>query len=315
MESARCQLFAIIAAIAVLSPATALASSATDRKNIKKSAANKASSPHLQKARQYAQQNHLKEALAKYSQEVQIHPKDDSSLSERAEVNWRLGDRDSALADSNEALRLAPLNYDYLMQNSRYLILTDQQWDQTLRNSNVALKQKPKSVLALYYKAQGLSGTGKVAEALPLFSKAINSITPQDPLWGHILMSRAFGFRSLKQWKNSVADWKLYLSHNVGSDETWYRLAEVSYQLKQFDQALASIDKSIALNGSRDDAFILKARTLQALKKDSEVIAACTAALKANPKLWEAYKVRANSHKVLGHYSQQLKDVCSSQLK
>ena len=74
-----------------------------------------------------------------------------------------------------------------------------------------------------------------------------------------------------------------------GNFQAWYMLAALAFQQQRGPDALAALDKALALNRKSAEAFNLKGAVLRAMERKSEALESFSAALKLqpdNPDLW-----------------------------
>ncbi len=87
----------------------------------------------------------------------------------------------------------------------------------------------------------------------------------------------------------------LLLALQVPSAQTLFEEANALFGKNENEKALELYDKAAALDSSRSDIQLGRCRTLARLTKHTEAVAACSEAIRLDPKNWEAIRDR-------GHY-------------
>jgi tetratricopeptide (TPR) repeat protein len=156
-------------------------------------------------------------------------------------------------------------------------------------------KPEPLPARDLYVQADALSKHGAYAEAVPLFTKAIQSKPDYRTYF-----SRAGAYQHLEQLPQAIADYSEAIKLNPDSFMPYHERAVCEARLKDDDRAFDDYNKALSL--APGYAFSLNGRGVIYLhrKEYQKAIPDFNEAIRLNPKWVQPYQNRASARKALG---------------
>ncbi len=159
----------------------------------------------------------------------------------RAEaLNFRArlqADETKALADFDEAIRLAPLNPGYRLVRARYL-QGHKKYDQALAELKQILGQAPDDANALILQGEVFRELGKMDEAIESFDKA----TVQAPKAPSPFQNRGEIYREQEEYAQAIAEFDKVLELQPGVLLTLVHRAEAYLYSGQLEEALSDVE-------------------------------------------------------------------------
>ncbi|MBX9666889.1 MAG: tetratricopeptide repeat protein [Candidatus Obscuribacterales bacterium] len=251
---------------------------------------------------------HLQEALAAADMLIKERPRDPDLYIDRAEIHKSQRHYDKALADFDQAINVDPNN----------------------------------ALLYIYRAGFYWNSTNQKERALEDVTKAISIPNSQHNTSAYHLTRSSYAL-SLNQLQLAMLDANEAIRLEPESCYGYRIRALVHLGLKQFDAALAAIDKASRLRGDCDDLDYLRGRALEGMHKTKEAITAystnhskypknvnclmCrgdlflrqenyrsaindfTKVLEIEPKSADAYIVRGRANSYVGDYSKAISDI------
>jgi tetratricopeptide (TPR) repeat protein len=175
--------------------------------------------------------------------------------------------------------------------------MNDSQFDKALQDFNFLTKHDPESPIGYYFRADVLSKTGKLQQAIDDYTKLIQMNPPYVVVCDNAETGRLKG-------------------ESISYDQTLVRVADIyilrgGIYLRQKKLALAESDlkKGIALAPQDAEAHLALAGLFIDTRRYSEAIAECDKALGINPKSCDAYEFRATANERAGRIDKAVGDV------
>jgi tetratricopeptide (TPR) repeat protein len=198
-------------------------------------------------------------------------------------IFWReKGERDRAIADFNEALRLTPNDSD--VYNNRGIIWIDMgEVDRAFSDFNESVLHAPQTVdSAIFYENRGDVWREQKREfdrAIVDYSNAIRL----DPKDSKAYLNRGIAWKELGQFDRAIADYTVAIRLSPKSENAYANRGE-SWRLKgDLDRALADQDRAVALNTKGYNAYVVRGDTRRYKGDFADAIADYQRALEISP--------------------------------
>jgi tetratricopeptide (TPR) repeat protein len=253
-----------------------------------------------------------------------------AALSKRAMLHRSAGDRDKAIADLGEAIRLDPNGaVAYLRRGEQYRLQSD--FDKALADLDAALRLDHRSADAFYERALAYHfGKNEYERAIADYSEAIRLEPQRMAAW----RGRGQAYHATKDYDRALADLGEAIRLNGKVPDSYFRRALVwehkgdidrsisdydeviklnprfvnafynrgiMYSRKRdYDRAIADFDETIKLDGKRADAFSARGNVYATKKEFSRAIEDYDAALRLNPTLSMALFRRGYAFETMG---------------
>ncbi len=251
---------------------------------------------------------HLQQALAATDALIKERPRDPDLYADRADIHRRDNAVENALADFNQAIKLDPNNSLLYIYRAGFYWNSTNQKERALEDVTkaLAIPNSPHSTAAYHLTRSSYALGLQQLQLAMLDANEVIRLEP-DSSYGHRIKALVY----------------------LGT--------------KQFDAAIAEIDKASRLHGDSDDLDYLRGRALEGMHKTKEAITAystnhikypknvtcllCrgdlflrqesyrsaindfTKVLAIDPKNSEAYIVRSKAHSYVGDYSKAISDI------
>lgn len=211
----------------------------------------------------------VKEAIENYDRYLAAGITDPESLSDgynnRAIAHRAAGDLEKAAADYTKAIELRPENASFYV-NRGNVFVDLKRHDDAIKDYDKAISLEPEKAAALIGRGLAYSAAGNADAAINDFTKALE-IAPEPEAY----YNRGVLYSQKREFAKAVADYTKYIESDV-KDTT--KLAD------------GYLNRAIAVYYSTNDA--------------ERSIADATEAIKANPNLVNAYRVRALLYREVG---------------
>ncbi len=197
---------------------------------------------HYQRANALRDLGQWEAALAAYDQAVATDPGFANAYCNRGVMLERLGRREQALASYDRAIAL-----------------------------------NPGDALAHYNRAAVLGALAQPEAALAAYDRAI--AIRRDYAEAHF--NRAVLLQQLKRWNEALAGFRQAMALNpaFGSDYAWLAIGAAQIGLRQWDAALSSLDRALALRADNADAHYDRGNVLRAMQRPANAVASYERAL------------------------------------
>jgi tetratricopeptide (TPR) repeat protein len=212
----------------------------------------------------HAQLGQWDQAVACYTQAIELKPDLWGLWHVRACVRGNLGQWNEALADETKAVELKPDSGDAWFGRG-WALANLRQWDEAVAHYNKALELMPTHWWNLCRRGQALSALEQWDQAVADFAKAIELGATEAEVW----FSKAAAHASLEQWDQALRDYTTAIERNPGNlPGTVERFkvagrsqeaAQLARQAGDWKAALAAFDQSLTLRDGGDafDWFFL----------------------------------------------------------
>ncbi len=243
-----------------------------------------------------------------------------------------------ALADLNEAIRLAPQTAESYRDRGLVYLL-DGQYAQALSDLAQAIELNPEDAKASAYQGIIYAAQANCRRAIENFTQALKS----QPNFQAVLVSRAAAYRDVEDYPAALADLdralelvpgdlsaiaergKLYqamerpedalldlnqgLTQNPDNVSLLFHRGIVFQQLEQYDQALADFKRVLELEPGNSDALANRGETFRRLERYEEAIADLSRVIEQHPEDAWAIGIRGTAYFQFGHFEEALKDI------
>ena len=183
--------------------------------------------PYQNRGNYYRDKDQHHKALADYSMSLKINPRHHQSYNSRAKLFFEIGKSpdtlNMALADYNQAIQIDPNNGEYKINNGA-----------------------------------ALAKLGRLNEAITMLNEGLK-LKP-DQLTGYI--NRSIILRQQGRFEEALQDYRTYISYNTYNSDIWYEKGNIEAAMKQFETAIASIDKAIEINPDKGIYHYRRAESL-----------------------------------------------------
>jgi predicted O-linked N-acetylglucosamine transferase (SPINDLY family) len=153
--------------------------------------------------------------------------------------------------------------------------------DEALASYDRAIQLNPGDALSYFNRAalQRMLGDGE--SALASYDQAIARRID----YGEAHFNRAVLLLELKRWELAIAGFRqaMALNETFRGDYAWFSIGSAQLELGQWQAALDSMDRAIALRGDFAEAHYLRGTILNALSRSEEAIASFNRAIGLNP--------------------------------
>jgi tetratricopeptide (TPR) repeat protein len=199
-------------------------------------------------------------------------------------IAWRIkGERDRAIADFNEALRLDPNDSDAFNNRGISWLADMGEVDRALSDFNESISHARQTAdSAIFYENRGDVWLEQKRE----FDRAIadyNDAIRLDPENSAAHLNRGVARKELGQFDRAITDYTAAIRLSPKSEKAYAKRGE-SWRLKgDLDRALADQDKAVALNPKGYNAYFLRGNTHRYKGDFADAIADYQRALEISP--------------------------------
>jgi tetratricopeptide (TPR) repeat protein len=183
----------------------------------------------------------------------------------------------------NEALKLAPDDY-LLHDNFAQLLDQADDWDEAVRQEQLASELLPQSPTAYYKTGALLIREGRTSDAAACFSRALAMRGDYEPA----LNDLGLIFANQRKTAEATKSFKRVLEINSGYVETYLNWGFMEQSGGKLKQALAHYQVAAELQPNGPAACFYQAVTLAAEHRRDESITYFQYAVSMNPKFWQA---------------------------
>jgi tetratricopeptide (TPR) repeat protein/serine/threonine protein kinase len=214
---------------------------------------------HNNRGHAYQKLGQQDEALTDFFKAIELDPKNESAWVNRGHVYQKRGRQDKALADYSKAIELTPKDFEaWYYRGISYSYLG--QWDKALADYSKAIEVDPKDSFAWNNRSNMYRQLGEIDKAIDGFSKAIE-LNPKH-VAPYRNLARLFAtspLESRRQPKRTVELAKKAIELEPNNGSNWNTLGVAQYRCRDFQAAIAALQKSMALRRGGDsfDWFIL----------------------------------------------------------
>jgi tetratricopeptide (TPR) repeat protein/serine/threonine protein kinase len=252
------------------------------------------------KLRRYA------DVVADCSRAIELDPKLVPAWTGRGLAYWQLRQRDNALADLSRAIELDPKHAP--AWNNRGLVYNKLgQPTKALADLSRAIELDPKLVPTWTERGIAYWELGQRDNALADFSRAIELDAKNARAW----TNRGLAYNKLGQQEKALVDLSRAIELDPTSAPSWGNRGLAYWRLGQRDNALADFSRAVELDPKLMPAWLNRGELYAQLGQPDKAVADLSRAIELapnDPRLVEAYRLRALTHRRLGHFAQARTD-------
>ena len=219
-------------------------------------------------------------AIKGHDKAINLNPADKNRLAEaygdRGLAKNKLGRREEAIADFDEAMRLCDEAIEIDSENAR----------------------------AWYNRGFAKGGLGRHEEAIEDYDEAIRL----DPEFASAWNSRGFAKNKLGRKEEGLADYEEAIRLNPEFASAWNNLGSAKSQLGRHENAIANLDEAIRLDSEYVTAWNNRGLAKGELGRHEEAIADYDEAIRLNPKNVTAWNKRGVEKYKFGNFDDAQKD-------
>jgi tetratricopeptide (TPR) repeat protein len=257
----------------------------------------------LAEGKAHAKDGHYEQAVAAYSQALQLDSTSVSAYLKRGETYYELKRYDQALADYSQALHLAPTHVSaYFSRGNTYSVL--QHYDQAVADYSQALRFAPTYVPAYLNRGRAYHQLKHYQKAIADYDHALQ-LDPKDKMAYH---HRGNAYHRLQHYDQALVDYTQALRLDPTYLSAYLSRGNTYYALKQYDQALADYTQALQLNPKDVRGYNNRGLVYAARHHYDKALADYEHALQLTPTYAPAYYNRGNVYKTLRHYDKALAD-------
>ena len=225
---------------------------------------------YFYRGRENSNKGFIIEAIADYTQAIQLNPNFAEAYIGRAICKGELNDHNGAIADNTQAIKLNPNHLQMVFYN----------------------RGISKNYLKDYY--------GAISD----FTKAIEI----DPNYAIAYNHRGAIKAKLKDYNGAISDYTKAIELNPNYEYPYTNRAYAKDKLEDYYGAISDHTKTIELNPNNAEAYYNRGKSKDALKDHNGAIADFTQAIKLNPNHLFAYTNRGISKNYLKDYYGAISD-------
>lgn len=240
-------------------------------------------------------QNNIDIALSYFMDAKKIHHDDTTLLNAIGLIYISKEEYDQAKTYYNEVIDIDQNSY-YAYANLAIIYSRQSDYTTALNEINTAISLNPSVPQFYLIKGEILSGNGQEEDALLVYSECISRWSNLSDAYykrGELYLKQkqyleaaadfsmaasagivdanlgmGYAYNGLAQYEDAINAFKAYQNSIDGVDlKVLYELGVAYYQLKAYDQSIASIDQLLSFEPKDTEAMLLKAYNLERLEK------------------------------------------------
>ena len=208
---------------------------------------------YVKAGKEFAENNHYKDAISQFSKAIEIDPKDPDLYSLRASTYEKDGNLQLAYDDYIRSLSFDD-NSNTRTEAGRIAYLM-KQYDNANSNLDIALSKKSFNIEAYEYKIKTLIAQQEFIKAKELSEK---SLTIRENAMNYYL--NAVVLDNLKQNENAETSYKKAISKEKKLEEAYIGLCDLQIRLNKLDKATETITDLMKIDPKNTDAFIERSK-------------------------------------------------------
>jgi tetratricopeptide (TPR) repeat protein len=195
------------------------------------------------RAKTYNDLGKYEQAIADFNRAIEIDPKVADSYNNRGYAYHNVGKYQQAIADFNQALALEP-NYIYAYNNRGNTYNQLGQYEQAIADFNRAIKIDPQDASAYNNRGNAYNNWGKYQQAIADYNKAI-SLSPQ---FAEAYNNRGYAYSKLGKYEQAIADFTQAIAINPNYAYAYNNRASAYYKLGNSQQASFDRDRAVQID-------------------------------------------------------------------
>ena len=229
-----------------------------------------------------------KEAIADYTEIIEIKPKYKSAFIERGHAKLKQQDFKGAIEDYTKAIKIKPKSEDAYIQRGVAKILL-QDYNGAIVDQTIAIKINPKNAFAFIKRGHAKIACQDYRGAIKDYTKAIE-IKPED---ANAYIERGHAKIEIQDFTDAIAD---YTKAIVIKPED----ADIQSHKLDYDGAIADYTKAIEIYPYDTPAYFIRGENKISIRDFKGAIADFTKVIEINPEHANAYYSRGLSKIELG---------------
>ncbi|MBD2148522.1 tetratricopeptide repeat protein [Pseudanabaena sp. FACHB-1277] len=221
-----------------------------------------------------------------------------SEYFDRAYEKAEKGDKQGAISDYNEAIRLKPDYSDAYFNRGNVKSDLGEQRD-AISDYSEAIRLEPNHARGYLYRAEARFDLEDYQGAIYDYSEAIR-LNPNDTD-AYVMSGHAKN--NAGNYRGAVSDYSEAIRLNPNSSEVYLFRGDANFNLEKYRKAIADYNESIRLNPNKHEAYYNLGEAKTIIKDYQGAINDYTRAIRLNKKYAEAYESRGNiKHFYLDQY-------------
>jgi tetratricopeptide (TPR) repeat protein len=199
----------------------------------------------------------------------------------------KLGNRDEALRDYSEAIKIKPDMVEaYVYRGNLYE--ERKEIEEAFHDYSEAIRLDKNAAWPLYQRGLIFLLRKDADKAIADFSEAIRA----SPNYAAAYINRAIAYRSKNDWDSALASLDAAIGIDPGSAVAHVRRADVYRHKGEMDKAINDFTEALKLDPKNTEALRARALTVRDQLQSAESITDLTEAIRRNPKDEKAFQAR-----------------------
>jgi tetratricopeptide (TPR) repeat protein len=242
-------------------------------------------------------------ALADLNEAIRLAPEGEFGYSGRGFLKLEQGELDSAVEDLDHAVRLEPSDpRNYLVRGQ--VKVARKQYEQAIADYTEALRLSPRDSKAYGLRAQAWAEKQEYDKAIADCDDAIRL----DPELAEVHVIRANVLVVVGKLDEAIAESTEAIRLEPKRSDFHTVRAQAYCQMHELDKAIADCNDAIRFDPRDADAFETRAKVWIEMHELDKVIADCSAAIRLDPKRVSAYFGRGCAHSSQREYDKAIED-------
>jgi tetratricopeptide (TPR) repeat protein len=244
------------------------------------------------------------EAIEYFTDYIRDHPDEPHGFTMRAIVNHRVKkDLDAALADYNDAVRVAP-GAPHVYNNRGNIRMAKRDYDGAIEDYGEAIRLSPGYGLAFSNRGNAKAAKKQFARAIEDYDRALAVEAP----YAGVLVNRGASRFALKEYDRALADYDEAIRLDPKYVAAYTGRGEVRLEKKDYERALADYDEAIKLDPKSAVRYNARGHARSVMKEYARAVADYDEAIKLDPKYALALSNRGLARRAQGDLDRALAD-------
>lgn len=230
-------------------------------------------------------------------------PKSAMEFYARALASYVLAKTKEALADYTQAIQLNP-RFVRAYAKRAFIYVDNNQNELALTDFSKAIELNPQYAAPYFYRGNIYYNLQKYELAIADYSKAIQF----DPKDAGAYINRGVMYKKLEKYDNALSDYTKAIELNPKDADAYNNRGHVYYIQQKYELAMAEYNKAIAVDPAFANSYVYRGNTYTRTKQPDLAITDHTKAIQLNPKYFDAYMERGHIYYNNKMYDQALKD-------
>ena len=257
----------------------------------------------LGRGRTLAERREYDQAIAAFTEAIQIDPRSAEAYLGRGECYWRNKDYDNTILDCTQAIRIdSESAAAYSRRGTAYSGKKDQV--QAMLDFNEAIRLDPKFAHAFCGRGIAYYDKRQYDRAIADFNEAIRL----DPKFAHAFCGRGIAYYDKRQYDRAIADYDEAIRLDPKFAFAYNNRGTVYNDKRQYDRAIANYDEAIRLDPKYAFAYNGRGNAYKDKREYDRAIADFDEAIRLDPKYAFAYNNRGIAYKGKSEYDRAIAD-------